>query len=285
MLQGPRNFAADMTEPHSIRPSTGFSLTALERRWLLCAAALLVVAHLPVLTANFAIHNDYLLWLCDRSTFIAWFPETSHLLAIGRPLGALLAEPAFQLSRIASRFSGFSMVCAWRDARRSGASRRASQPPAAAPRRDGSLCGGMRLPPAFKPAVCGLDDQLCAGDADSPFGAGRLSAVGLGRGTAQPATAIGRLAAIPDCSSPLLESALHLSAECLVLPGSRFRQSALYAARLLATDPLPTHSGCGIHGRRNARLFCARAADLPPAVDLVLARDQSGPRTQSRNPV
>ena len=50
-------------------------------------AAILVVAHLPVLTAIFAIHNDYLLWLCDRSTFIAWFPETWHLLAIGRPLG------------------------------------------------------------------------------------------------------------------------------------------------------------------------------------------------------
>jgi hypothetical protein len=95
MLQGPRNFAADMTGRPSIRPSAGLSFSARERRWLLCAAAILVVAHLPVLTANFAIHNDYLLWLCDRSTFIAWFPETPHLLAIGRPLGALLLNLHF----------------------------------------------------------------------------------------------------------------------------------------------------------------------------------------------
>ena len=60
-----------------------------------------------------------LLWLCDRSSFVTWFPETPHLLAIGRPLGAV-AEPAFQLSRIASRFPGLSMVCAGCDARRSG---------------------------------------------------------------------------------------------------------------------------------------------------------------------
>jgi hypothetical protein len=95
MLQRPRKFAADMMGPQSIRTSAGFSLSAQEGRRLLCAAAVLVVAHLPVLTANFAIHNDYSLWTSDRSSFITWFPETWHLLAIGRPLGAFLLNLHF----------------------------------------------------------------------------------------------------------------------------------------------------------------------------------------------
>ena len=117
MLRPSRQFAADMTEPRSKRKRAGFSMSPRERRWLLFAAATLVVAHLPVLTAIFAIHNDYILWNSDRSTFITWFPETWHLLAIGRPLGAFLLNLHFSCLEslpdfLVSRWFAFGMTLA-----------------------------------------------------------------------------------------------------------------------------------------------------------------------------
>ncbi len=83
-------------------------------------AAVLAVGYLPLLTAHFGRHNDYLLWACERWHGLAVFPETWHLLALGRPLGALLLNlqftclgslPGFLVSRWVAL--GVTLIAAW----------------------------------------------------------------------------------------------------------------------------------------------------------------------------
>jgi hypothetical protein len=90
------------------------------RRWRLAAGLALVAGFLPLLCANFARYNDYVLWMCERSTGIAEFPEMWHLFALGRPLGAILLNLHFTLTRslddlLISRWvaMGATLLAAW----------------------------------------------------------------------------------------------------------------------------------------------------------------------------
>lgn len=44
----------------------------------------------PVYFGNFAFHNDYRIWEYDHADFWFGYPESKHLLGIGRPLGMVL---------------------------------------------------------------------------------------------------------------------------------------------------------------------------------------------------
>jgi hypothetical protein len=96
------------------------SRTYGSRRWWLAAATIVVLSYLPLLTANFGRHNDYLLWACDTSGAIKQFPEMWHLLAIGRPLGAILLNLHFTCLHALSDFVvsravalGLTLIAAW----------------------------------------------------------------------------------------------------------------------------------------------------------------------------
>jgi hypothetical protein len=81
-------------EPSDFDPTFNTRNPAALRWWLGIAVAI-VASYLPLLTANFGRHNDYMLWACDTSGALKQFPEMWHLLAIGRPLGAMLLNLHF----------------------------------------------------------------------------------------------------------------------------------------------------------------------------------------------
>lgn len=58
-------------------------------RWLL-APVLALLCYWPALTVEFGVHNDYSVWSYDKSDWFWGYPESAHLAAIGRPLGAVL---------------------------------------------------------------------------------------------------------------------------------------------------------------------------------------------------
>jgi hypothetical protein len=89
-----RSRADSKTELAVFRPTVN-ARGPIKWRWWLAGAAIVVVSYLPLLTANFGRHNDYLLWACDTSGVLKQFPEMWHLLAIGRPLGAILLNLHF----------------------------------------------------------------------------------------------------------------------------------------------------------------------------------------------
>jgi hypothetical protein len=85
---------------------------------LLIGLLLALVAYLPICFMDFGIHNDYLIWSYNHRKAV--FPETHHLLMIGRPLGALLLNLHFYFIKTIgdlaiSRFlaCACSFVCAW----------------------------------------------------------------------------------------------------------------------------------------------------------------------------
>jgi hypothetical protein len=85
---------------------------------LLIGIVFALVAYLPICFMDFGIHNDYFIWSYNHRKGV--FPETHHLLMIGRPLGALLLNLHFYfiktigglaVSRFVACACGF--VCAW----------------------------------------------------------------------------------------------------------------------------------------------------------------------------
>jgi hypothetical protein len=72
-----------------------------EARWLvisdLLIVALFFTAFWPALTTVFGAHNDYLIWAYDNKECCLAFPESKHLVAIGRILGAVGLNAYFAL--------------------------------------------------------------------------------------------------------------------------------------------------------------------------------------------
>jgi hypothetical protein len=62
-----------------------------------------VIFYFPVLTSKFAYHNDYRIFTYDVSDCCLGYPETKHLLGVGRPILAILLN--VQLLFISSMFS------------------------------------------------------------------------------------------------------------------------------------------------------------------------------------
>jgi hypothetical protein len=60
----------------------------------LCAVAM-VFLYLPAFVYDFAVHNDYMIWSYDNHKCCLRFPESTHLLAVGRPIGAILLNLHF----------------------------------------------------------------------------------------------------------------------------------------------------------------------------------------------
>ncbi|MBF0120894.1 MAG: hypothetical protein HQK79_18860 [Desulfobacterales bacterium] len=79
--------------------------------WIL--SSLIFLIYLPAFILDFGIHNDYMIWSYENQKFsILGFPESSHLIYIGRPLGALLLNLHFIIfsgikSLIIGRFIGY----------------------------------------------------------------------------------------------------------------------------------------------------------------------------------
>jgi len=63
----------------------------------------IIIFYFPVLINNFAYHNDYRIFTYDVGDCCMGYPETKHLLAIGRPLLAILLN--FHLSFVDSMLS------------------------------------------------------------------------------------------------------------------------------------------------------------------------------------
>ncbi len=65
-------------------------------RWgIIFFIALLFFTYLPIFIIEFGIHNDYSAWAYDNSKCCLGYPESTHLLALGRPLGAYLLNIQF----------------------------------------------------------------------------------------------------------------------------------------------------------------------------------------------
>ena len=60
----------------------------------ICALAMLLL-YLPAFVFDFGVHNDYMAWSYRNDKCCLRFPESTHLLAVGRPLGALLLNLHF----------------------------------------------------------------------------------------------------------------------------------------------------------------------------------------------
>ena len=78
---------------------------------------LLFFTYFPVFIIEFGIHNDYSAWDYDNSNCCLGYPESTHLLAVGRPLGALLLNIQFlffdSVSDFApARFLSFGFILA-----------------------------------------------------------------------------------------------------------------------------------------------------------------------------
>ena len=244
-----------------------------------------MVAHLPVLTAIFAIHNDYLLWLSDRSTFITWFPETLHLLAVGRPLGALLLNVHFSCLEslpdfLVSRWFAFGVTLAAGGLLAEHLSRR------------------LRLPAGT--AVCAAacvfllpSSQLFVAWTTN-FVPGTLTVLlslivyRLLDSGVEPLSLRLQLA---DWRRFLMAQALFLSLLCIYPPSALFFLVPAFANLLFTPlDSWPRTRGRLIRdaaftaGGMLAYFVLVRLIYLPLATWL-LARYPSGPRTQSRNPV
>src|ERR1039457_1968009 len=58
-------------------------------------SALFILIFAPSLFQDFGIFNDYWIWSYNHHQCCIYFPETSHLFWIGRPLGALLLNLHF----------------------------------------------------------------------------------------------------------------------------------------------------------------------------------------------
>lgn len=78
--------------------------------WL--AAALALACYLPALSTEFGMYDDYSIWRYEKSSVIFDFPESAHLVAIGRPLGAILLNLQFYLIQKVSDFT-ISRCCAF----------------------------------------------------------------------------------------------------------------------------------------------------------------------------
>ena len=59
-----------------------------------CALAMCLL-YLPAFVFDFAVHNDYMIWSYDNHKCCLGFPETTHLLSVGRPIGAVLLNLHF----------------------------------------------------------------------------------------------------------------------------------------------------------------------------------------------
>jgi hypothetical protein len=58
-------------------------------------AAVTFFLYLPAFVLDFAVHNDYMIWSYDNQRCCLRFPESTHLLAVGRPIGAILLNLHF----------------------------------------------------------------------------------------------------------------------------------------------------------------------------------------------
>jgi hypothetical protein len=69
-------------------------ITDVQKRLLVGAGIVLLLVYFPAFAFDFGIHNDYFAWTYPH-TLTNPFPETAHLVIIGRPVGALLLNVHF----------------------------------------------------------------------------------------------------------------------------------------------------------------------------------------------
>lgn len=88
--------------------------------WWVFAAGLVVAGFWPLATVEFGQHNDYSRWSYDAVAPVFGFPEGPHLVAIGRPLGAVLLNLHFFPIRSIVDFTvsrrialAATLACAW----------------------------------------------------------------------------------------------------------------------------------------------------------------------------
>lgn len=59
-----------------------------------CALTMFLL-YIPAFMHDFAVHNDYMIWSYDNHKCCMRFPESTHLLSVGRPIGAILLNLHF----------------------------------------------------------------------------------------------------------------------------------------------------------------------------------------------